>query len=41
MRENDYQMACRYKEAIKRYEDMKMKMNELYDKVKNPTDERK
>ena len=38
MRENDYQMACRYKEAIKHYEEMKLKMNELYDKVKNPTD---
>ena len=38
MRENDYQMACRCKDAIKRYEDMKLKINELYNKVKNPTD---
>lgn len=38
MKENDYNMACRYKEAIKRYEDMKLKINELYNKVRNPTD---
>ena len=31
-------MACRCMESIKRYEEMKMKINELYNKVKNPTD---
>ena len=34
MTENDYNMACRYKEAIKRYEEMKLKIRELYENVK-------
>lgn len=38
MTEGLYTMACRYKEAIKHYEEMKLKINELYDKVKSPTD---
>ena len=31
-------MARRYMKAIKRYEEMKLKINELYNKVRNPTD---
>ena len=38
MNEDDYKMARRYMKAIKRYEEMKLKINVLYDKVKNPTD---
>ena len=35
MTDNEYTMACRYKESIKRYEEMKMKISELYKKVKD------
>ena len=38
MKEHDYQMARRYMGTIKRYEDMKLKINELYNKVRDPTD---
>ena len=34
MTEDEYTMACRYKKAIKRYEDMKLKIRELYENVK-------
>ena len=34
MTEDEYTMACRYKKAIKRYEDMKLKIRELYGNVK-------
>ena len=38
MTESDYQMAWRCKESIKRYEEMKLKINELYQKVKDGGD---
>jgi hypothetical protein len=34
MKEDDYRAACRYKEAIKLYEEKKLKIMELYKKVK-------
>ena len=34
MTDDKYIMACRYKKAIKRYEEMQLKIRELYEKVK-------